>query len=169
MRLFVAVWPPSDVLDALEALDRPAAAGVRWTTRDQWHVTLRFLGRMDDADMVAAGLGRLGAGERPTALAGPLTTRLGRALVVLPVGGLDRLAAAVVDLTASMGEPPDPRPFAGHVTLGRAKRGASSGSLGPLVGAPLSASWPVAEVSLVASDLHPAGAKYSVLARFPLT
>jgi 2'-5' RNA ligase len=172
VRLFVAVWPPPEVLDAVEALDRPAQAGVRWTTREQWHVTLRFLGRVDDVEMVAARLGSVGAvaaapsGVGLTATAGPVTTGLGRSLVVLPVSGLDRLAAAVVGLTASFGEPPEPRPFAGHVTLARAKRGAG---VGGLVGAPLSARWPVSEVTLVASELHPAGARYSVLTRFSLS
>ena len=30
-RLFVAVWPPDDVLDAVAALERPAQDGLRWT------------------------------------------------------------------------------------------------------------------------------------------
>ena len=35
------------------------------------------------------------------------------------VRDLDELAAQVVDLTADLGEPPDPRGFRGHLTLGR--------------------------------------------------
>jgi RNA 2',3'-cyclic 3'-phosphodiesterase len=164
VRLFIAAWPPTDVLDAVEALDRPERAGVRWTTREQWHVTLRFLGAVDDVDLVETSL--RGVGTLPSAAsAGPQTTRLGRSLAVLPVSGLDRLAGAVVDLTASFGEPPDTRPFFGHITLARAKPGVK---LGGLVGAPISASWPVTELALVASDLHPTGAKYTVVARFPL-
>ena len=104
-------------------------------------------------------------GVGPTAVAGPVTTRLGRSLVILPVSGLDRVAGAVIDRTGSFGEPPDPRPFAGHITLARAKRGVT---LDGLLGAPLSARWSVTEVTLVASELHPTGAKYSVVARFSL-
>ena len=46
-RMFIAAWPPSAVLDALDALPRRDVAGVRWTTREQWHVTLRYLGDVD--------------------------------------------------------------------------------------------------------------------------
>jgi 2'-5' RNA ligase len=107
------------------------------------------------------------AGETGSvASAGPVTRRLGSSLVVLPVSGLDLLAGAVSGLTASMGEPVPPRPFFGHVTLARAKRGIA---VGGLTGAALSAAWPVAEVTLVASTLHPEGARYEVLARFSLT
>ena len=44
-RLFVAVWPPDDVLDRLAVLPRPEVDGLRWTDQDHWHVTLRFLAR----------------------------------------------------------------------------------------------------------------------------
>ena len=54
MRCFVAVWPPDDVLDDLAALPRPAATYARWSTRDQWHVTLRFFGELDEAGVAAA-------------------------------------------------------------------------------------------------------------------
>ena len=48
-RLFVAVALPPDVLEIIEGLDRPPVEGLRWTDREQWHVTLRFLGAVDDA------------------------------------------------------------------------------------------------------------------------
>ncbi|MDX2649254.1 RNA 2',3'-cyclic phosphodiesterase [Streptomyces sp. PA03-1a] len=54
MRLFVAVVPPRSALaelggavDALRAL--PGADGLRWTERGGWHVTLAFLGEVDEA------------------------------------------------------------------------------------------------------------------------
>ena len=56
MRLFVAAWPPADVVEALRGLDRPVVTGMRWTTADQWHVTLRFLGDVDDPAPVVAAL-----------------------------------------------------------------------------------------------------------------
>jgi RNA 2',3'-cyclic 3'-phosphodiesterase len=109
---------------------------------------------------------RLGAvGSGVLASAGPATALLGPSLLVLPIAGLDHLAARVVDLTATLGEPPPLRPFSGHVTLARAKRGVR---VGHLAGASLSATWPVCEVTLVASDLHPEGARYSTVAHFPL-
>jgi 2'-5' RNA ligase len=203
VRLFVAVWPPPEVLDLVAEIDRPALAGVRWTTRDQWHVTLRFLGRMDGIDAAGARLaeaaaavrGSRGVGSvepvgqgRPAgsleslgsvasaaggsvasagvvASAGPLTRCLGRSIVMLPVGGLDDLATTVVRLTASIGEPPPSRPFTGHLTLARGKPGIKVQSL---AGVAVSATWPVSEVTLVESELRPHGARYEIVARFPL-
>ena len=47
MRLFLAVWPSPEVVDVLRALPRPDTPGVRWSTEDQWHVTVEFLGECD--------------------------------------------------------------------------------------------------------------------------
>ena len=52
MRLFVAIAPPPAVLDELDALVEPLRAGrldLRWTSREAWHVTLAFLGQVDEA------------------------------------------------------------------------------------------------------------------------
>lgn len=121
MRLFVAVRPPDDVLDAVAALARPAHPGVRWTTRDQWHVTLRFLGEVGESEPVAAALA---AAPLPAATAalGPRVTALGSGVVCLPVAGLDALAAAVSEATAGWGRPPEHRRFRGHLTLARVDR-----------------------------------------------
>jgi 2'-5' RNA ligase len=161
-RLFVAVWPPPPVAAALAALPRPTVEGVRWTTPDQWHVTLRFLGDCDDRDAAAA----VAAVEASvtTADAGPTPRRLGRELLVIPVGGLDVLAEAVVAATADIGRPPDPRSFRGHLTLARARRGRRV----PAVSAAIDARWKVDEVALVASRTHPHGARYTTVARVML-
>jgi 2'-5' RNA ligase len=165
VRLFVAVWPPADVVARLGDLSRPERPGVRWTTPDQWHVTLRFLGRLDDAEEVKGAL--LGVSEvaAPTVSAGPETRRLGPSIVSLPVAGLDEVAGAVGRLTDRYGDPLPDRRFRGHLTLARAKRGAS---VGGLAGEPFEAGWTADEVTLVASDLHPRGARYQVVARYPL-
>ena len=46
-RLFVALELPSDVKDSLVPLAR-GLGDVRWTTSDQQHLTLRFIGEVDD-------------------------------------------------------------------------------------------------------------------------
>lgn len=181
-RLFVAVWPPDEVLDAVAALPRPEVPGLRWTGREQWHVTLRFLGQVDDAGVVAAALGSLAgerpvgagplAGERPVgagpleAVAGPAVERFDRRVLHVPVAGLEPVAAAVVAATAAIGQPPDDRPFAGHITIARAI-GRARPPLAALVGTPIAGRWPVDEVCLVASQLSSKGARYEVLDCFP--
>jgi hypothetical protein len=55
MRLFVAIAPPPAVLDELDALVEPLRArrlDLRWTSREAWHVTLAFLGQVDEATAV---------------------------------------------------------------------------------------------------------------------
>ncbi len=175
MRLFVGVEPSAGAAAELRRLPRPDAAGVRWLRPEQWHATLRFLGRTDP-DEVRAVLARWSAGwsdgwsgPAPTAALGPTTGVLGDAVVVVPVAGLDDLAASVVDATAHLGEPPESRPFVGHVTLCRFRDAPPDG----LVGRPVAASFAVDEVVLFHSrtvDAGPGttGVVYEVLDRFPL-
>ena len=169
MRLFVAVWPPADVVAELAGLDRPERPGVRWTTPDQWHVTLRFLGSMEDADQGERALARVcpvARPDEPVAVAGPTVVRLGPSILCIPVAGLEELAAAVLAATAGLGEAPPNRPFRGHVTLARAKRGVD---VRALAGQSFSAEWPVREVTLVASETRPSGARYRVVAGYAIT
>ena len=161
-RLFVAVWPPPGVLDVVEAMPRTSQPGVRWTTRDQWHVTLRFLGTCSVAAAVDAVSGVEGA--TTTASLGPRVGRLGRGLLIVPVAGLDALAAATVAATANVGQPPEPRPFLGHLTLARLRGVRACG----LTAATIEASWPVTALSLVESHLGREGARYETIYEQPL-
>jgi len=166
-RLFVAVWPPDDVLDLVAGLERREVAGLRWTTRDQWHVTLRFLGQVADVEAVKAALSGLDAGAAAARL-GPAVDRFGRRILHVPVAGLDGIATDVVRVTAALGTPPDDRPFRGHLTLARVGE-RSTVDLRAHAGALVSATWAVSEVSLVESRLSSHGARYGVVDRFPLT
>ncbi len=160
MRLFVAVWPPPDVVAVLAALERPDLPTVRWTGPGQWHVTLRFFGEVPDDD--APALSDLSSvGLVPVDL-GPVTARLGRAVLAVPVTGLEALATAVGGERDRRG-----RPFRGHLTLARAKR--SGGSIpASLAGSPAAAPWVVDEVTLVRSHLGGGPARYEIVARVPL-
>lgn len=168
-RLFVAVRPPEEVLDTVAGLPRPDVAGLRWTSRDQWHVTLRFLGSVEDPSVVADAVRQASLGPTAPVVAriGPTVDRFGHRVLHLPVSGLEELARLVAAATADMGRPPEDRPFAGHLTLARAGRGARV-DLRPLAGTPSAASWPVDHLSLMESHLGRARARYEELARFPV-
>ena len=161
-RLFIAAHLPDDVLDLVEALARPDEAGVRYTTRGQWHVTLRFFGDADIAEATAA-LSTI-EHEPVDVVLGPAVSKLGRFVVVIPVAGLDDLAAVVDAATGHVGEPPDPRPFNGHVTVARLKRRGAC----RIAGEPISARWTVGAIDLVRSFTEPDGARYEVVATRPL-
>ncbi len=158
VRLFVAVRLPEPVLDGVAALRRPAQAGVRWTTRAQWHVTLRFLGEVTDAAPVVAALERVSLPGAEGRL-GPAVGRLGREVVMVPVQGLDALAEAVVSATAAVGLPPEGRAFRGHLTLARVRHG----PVRALVGEAIDLRFSVEDVRLVRSHLGRDGARYEDL------
>lgn len=165
-RLFVAAWPPDDVLERVAALPRPELDGLRWTDRRQWHVTLRFLGRVDDVAAARASLADLGA-EVTQAVLGPEVGRFGQRVLHVPVAGLDGVAAAVEAATAHVGRRVEERPFTGHLTLARVAKGARV-DLRRLTGVAVSGRWPVTEVCLVESLLSAAGPSYGVVDRVPL-
>jgi 2'-5' RNA ligase len=165
-RLFVAVWLPPPLTQQVRALDRPVRPGLRWTTDDQWHVTVRFLGQVESGRPLIDRLDSVAGGTVPvTARLGPLPTTLGDRIWVLPVHGLDGLAAAVEEATAELVPPTSRRRFRGHLTLARARH---PGSLVGLLSAEIGGAWTVDALTLVASHLHPDGARYEVIERWPL-
>ncbi|HYA45127.1 MAG TPA: 2'-5' RNA ligase family protein [Acidimicrobiales bacterium] len=165
----MAVWPNPEVLSALAALPRPAMEGLRWSGPDQWHVTLRFFGEVDDRALhaatraLAATAARLPAPAQ--AVGGPSTRFLGTGLVIWPVEGLGDAAMAVERATKRIGKPPAARRFVGHVTLARAKPNVDLRPTRHLL-TPLAISWPIDSLTLVQSSLHPDGARYRVLEEF---
>jgi RNA 2',3'-cyclic 3'-phosphodiesterase len=164
LRLFVAVWPPEAVLDTLDALARPQVDGLRWTARDQWHVTLRFLGPVEATEPVLAALSEAPAVAPTSAEMGPAVARFGQRVLHVPVTGLAELAASVIAATAHIGRPPDDRPFHGHITLARVANRARV-DLRPLTGTAVTGRWPVESVCLVRSHLRSTGARYEVVER----
>lgn len=163
-RLFVAVYPPVEVADRLAALPRPDEAGVRWVPREQWHVTVRFLGDADANEAAARLEGVAPTLTAATVTLGPRVSRLGRGVVCVPAQGLDAIARRVGDATADLGRPPDPRPFRGHLTLARLRHRAACG----LAGAAFEATFVATELRLVRSETRPEGAVHTAVASYAL-
>jgi 2'-5' RNA ligase len=165
VRLFVAVEVPDAVRDAVAAIERPAGDDVRWTEPSAWHVTLRFLGEVEEpAGVEGAGAALASvSGPAAVAVAGPTPRRLGPTAVVLAVEGLDEVAAAVAGAFAGL-PGAEVRRFAGHLTIGRLRRPGRWPAAG--VGAlATGVRWPVGEIALVRSHLGRGPARYEVLAR----
>ncbi len=163
-RLFVAVWPPDEVVEHLRSLRRKDQRGIRFVPPENWHMTLRFLGEADEREVVAA-LDEFDRGDPPPPVArlGPAVDVMGGRALVIPVAGLDELARSVERATKHLGEPPRKR-FVGHLTLARCARGAR---MPEVLGAPFADEFTVAEIALVQSRLEPTGARYETVASWP--
>ena len=160
-RLFVAVWPPDDLVRELAAMPRPALDGLRWTKPERLHITLRFLGQCDEAEAAEAAEALRQVSFAPTAVRlGPTLERLGRGVIMLPACGVDELAMSVTDATGHIGQPPPNRPFTGHMTVARYRRNPPSG-LWPPQGLPtIDARFTASRMSLV--RVEPSGAYMTV-------
>jgi RNA 2',3'-cyclic 3'-phosphodiesterase len=169
VRCFVAVYPDEDARGELADVAPDDADDVRVTDMAEWHVTIRFLGEVDEAEVGAVGDAAAAAFSRIapcTVRLGP-TTALGTGARVLfvPAEGVDHLASALDDALDDLVEPRDP-PFRGHLTLARARgRGRLPGSLS---GRPVTLRFPVTEAALVVSRLDPERAVHQVVRWLPL-
>lgn len=161
-RLFVAIWPPDDVLDRLADVERPKDQGVKWVPQENLHITLRFLGEADE-DVVAALLDQTLL-PAATAVVGPAFDLLGERSLISPVAGVDDLADVVRRALRGLGSEPERPRFQGHITVARLARHARPRRS---AGRRFEATFDVREVALVASTLRDTGAVYETVATWP--
>lgn len=154
-RLFVAVRPTPPVTRALAALaDELADAvgpAVLWSPPDGYHVTLRYIGEAPVEPVVAALDRALPSGEVTIEL-GPGLIELGSAIVA-PATGADELAHLVRRAVGGLGPRQPERAFVGHLTIGRWRRGQSTGAL---IGRAVGGRFTTGSVELLASARQPA-------------
>jgi 2'-5' RNA ligase len=129
-RLFTGVEIPSDIGQALSTL-RGGLPGARWINPENYHLTLRFIGDVDDtvAHEVASLLGRVKRGAFDLHLDG-LTSfggRKPRAVVanVAPAQALLEVQAEQERLMQRIGLEPEGRKYTPHVTLARLRESSS--------------------------------------------
>jgi 2'-5' RNA ligase len=186
MRLFAAVLPPAPQLAELaETVDRlrrlPGADGLRWTSRPGWHLTLAFMGEVDDG-LLPDLCDRLARAAHRTP-AFPLRLHGGghfgrRALWTGAAGGLDelRLLAERADAAARRAgvAMDEHRRYQAHLTVARQRAG--DVDLRPFLDelARFEGSrWQVAELALVRSNLPVSGVpgerpRYETVEGWPL-
>ena len=183
VRVFVAVGLSAEargqLIDAVERIRAKVPQGIQWANPDGMHLTLKFLG-----NIAAAGVEPLLNCLEPVAAVRPSFTldlaglgmfpnrRSPRVLWAGADGDLDALSALQQDAEAAinaLGYPPEQRPFRPHITLGRPRRAVSDaqrGRIGEVVAAlapPATVRWQVEAVDVMRSELHPSGARYTVL------
>lgn len=153
---------------------RAVARDVAWVAESNLHVTLKFLGVVDEArvgaitealgaavsaasafDVAIRGLGAFPTSSRPRVIWAGLP---GAPALAALAGEVDRALA-------ELGFPRESRPFAAHVTLGRVREPRRNPALAEALLRPVDVGrMTVTRVSLMRSDLHPRGARYTELA-----
>jgi 2'-5' RNA ligase len=196
MRAFIAIDMPAPVLRQLTAAQRQLSQQlrvqqldrcVRWTPAGNLHLTLRFLGEIDDVQqrMLAHSLAQIAARHaRLTLFAGgmscfPNTRRPSVIWCGLQgdLAALSRLQAEVEVAAQSAGLPAEAKPFTPHLTIGRLQRSATSAQLQAVGVTAHVAATPgrleettptVDELLLMRSELTPSGSIYTRLGVFTL-
>jgi 2'-5' RNA ligase len=184
MRAFIAVNMADDLRRALaEAQERLRAseADVKWVRAEGIHITLKFLGWVDDerepgiADAAAAGvadagpfrLSLVGIGGFPSATA-PRVVWVG---VTQGAREMSELARRIEDALEPLGFERERREFSPHVTLGRVRSPRGRDRLAARIGEERERPFgemEVERVELMRSDLHPTGPVYTSQREFAL-
>ncbi|HEX3927826.1 MAG TPA: RNA 2',3'-cyclic phosphodiesterase [Gemmatimonadales bacterium] len=180
MRLFVGLALSDEAKTMLERVTlrlRGPEDGLRWPTVEQWHITLVFLGVVEDreravllralrkirATAVSIEINGLGTFDR----AGVLYA----AVEITP--GLLRLQQTVAETIRMSGFALEERPYKPHITLARSRNRGGSQTLqrlgAVLAQQRLQVSWTAEEFLLYESELSPTGSRYRVRERFALT
>jgi len=178
-RAFIAIRVPAALGELSDAM-RPLwpAQGVRWVRPENLHLTLRFLGAAEDAQIAVLRPGLTAVAVRHEAFtdtverSGCFPNRRRPKVIWAGVADEDgrwgALQRDVEEVVCAAGWEPEERAFRPHVTLGRVRaavrlpRSKWSGELPRL---PV----PVEAVELIESILKPTGAEYQTLHRAVLT
>jgi RNA 2',3'-cyclic 3'-phosphodiesterase len=184
IRAFWAIDLPESYRVGLAAIQdylRKSGADVRWTSVAGIHLTLKFLGDIEENQVEALAAAASGvAGATPGftldvkgvgTFPGPKNPRV----IWLGLSGqtdiLARLVRNLEQAFAPLGFPPEKRTFTPHLTLGRVRssqgREALNRSL-ETVPLPVFSEFSVKELVLYRSTLRPQGALYTPLRRIAL-
>lgn len=179
MRMFVAVVPPPEVLDHLDAFLEPrrAYAGFRWTRPDQVHLTLAFLGDVRDRHLdeleerltraavrrSAFGAAISGGGAFPdVATARVLWAGLSADVPLEPLATGARTAAATSGIAV------DGQRFRPHLTVARLGHPEDVTRWVRLLDAYEGPRWTADRLTLVESHLGEGRPRYEVAGEYPL-
>ena len=176
MKVFVGVDLSAEARSALAAGLSAVDVPGKPSPPQNWHITLRYIGAMEDVS-----LDRLLAGLDEAELGGPFTLRAGglgafpkpSRATVLWIGlghGSDRLeglSETVQDVVDGIGLGREERPFVGHVTLARIRPPVDVRRLISGVDVP-PVTIPVEEITVFETVQRPGGSEYVPIERFRL-
>ncbi|HTK80200.1 MAG TPA: RNA 2',3'-cyclic phosphodiesterase [Rhizomicrobium sp.] len=175
IRLFVALALPDAVAQSLLAM-QSGVPGARWMSREQLHLTLRFIGEVDerDANGIDEALASISASRFALELKGigEFGGRNPRALWagVAGDGALIHLQRKIESAMQRLGLPAEERKFTPHVTLARLRATPPARVMDFLHDHALYSSGPfeVNEFILYSSKTTPNGSIYVAEREYPL-
>jgi 2'-5' RNA ligase len=187
-RTFIAIELPDGVRAALRrelAHLASALPAIRWVGAESLHITLAFLGALDDAQLAAAtdATEEAARAHRPLRLEivglGTFGREWAPRVIWAGVGGqsnrLLALQESVAAALAARGFPREERPFSPHLTLARVKDRLDEATLATLHARTQSqrraklGAWEVEHIAVMKSELLRPAARYTCLRAFPLT
>lgn len=183
MRAFVALTVPENYCKELWDLGKRMShpdVRVSWVRPNRMHLTLRFLGDIDDLqceslcgalrdayrgqaafELTLAGIGAFPNLQRPSVVWAGIS----------PLGGPLAQTQHVAEVAAqAVGIAPDRKPYAPHLTIGRIRDESNGALLTPALIAEKAfacGAFTVSSVSLWKSDLRAVAPQYSLLEEFP--
>lgn len=176
-RLFVAVYPPAEIVaQLLAALAKLTLPDHRVTPAAQVHLTLQFIGDRDARELPAV----TESVERALSGLGPIEVRIAK-LISLPLDATPRLIAAAADehpllseahkrlarRLASPGRASEEK-FLPHFTLARFAPQHTAADAPAILEPIAPITFTLREAQLVASVLHPSGAEHREISRVTL-
>ncbi len=175
MRLFVGIPIAASVVAEIAAMTeqlKRAGDGLRWSTPEQWHITLQFLGDTTEDKYACAAVALRGV------KAAPVMVRMMNAgcfehvfyMDVALTDGLSALQRRIVAANAACGFGAEERPYHPHVTLARARRKDVKGSELERLKSKAAGEWQCTsfvaeEFILYESVLGPGGSRYEARER----
>lgn len=183
MRTFIAIEIPSEIRSALAALQtelRRAGADVGWTRPENIHLTLKFLGEVDERRIMEIEKVCVSSatGFQPFTLSLDDTgvfpnARQPRILWAGLAGEIEKAAEMqrrLDERLALIGFEREEKAFRPHLTIGRVKSNRKTRELLALADAHRlpALSFVVTEIVLMKSELHPARARYTLMTRASL-
>ena len=185
MRAFIAIELPQEIKDTLGRLQqklKAAGADVKWVEPKNIHLTLKFLGEIDEQtkDRVSAKLSEISAGTKQftfslSCLGAFPNTKSPRVIWIgIEQGDIEikAIADAIETQLESINIPKETREFSSHITLGRTRssknRQELANALSELSLKSLKNQFPVTKITLLKSTLTPRGPVYEILQEFQL-
>ncbi len=186
MRAFIAIELPQEIKDTLGRLQaklKTAEADVKWVEPKNIHLTLKFLGEIDEqtTEKIKSFLEKIPNAQKqfkinlssPGAFPSPASPRVIWVGIKQGNAEIKGIAIFLEKQSAEIGLPPENKEFSAHITIGRVRSGKNRGELSKIL-SDLSQNsledqqFTADKITLFKSTLSSNGPIYETVKEFPL-